>query len=303
MQRHILKYLLPVASVITAAATGCGPDFAGNYKIDLIRAREVGDRFLLTAKGEWHDNMDAKRGDRVEDSTFSFTNIHIEAQGEVLEVDGSGLPTRVRFTIRRYEAAQETGNSTSLERGSTLIASVQLPHLDFGVYSDNISENEEQLLKVLLAPRGSDGALLWQCLTPQSRKQVGDTWMAQNPFDASLEPFGDMHLFLEGVTGEVKLTGTPEVSGAKCIRLHAELNLPNVYIEKSNLPRFSSRTGSRAWWNYTCDLPLNRDWGVMHERSRLRMDVYLDLRRGRVDGTMQRLLTMERAYQYQQGGS
>lgn len=203
----------------------------------------VGMRVRQTHVAEGRELRVVRANGAVAERTEQRTHVEFNAVGEVLAVNSTSKPSRVRYTVERFEA-------TNGERVTATLAAGALVEVTFGedaehstvtVGSEPASEPIKKALNdaINLSVSDENEDSVFGTQTPRA---VGASW------PANIEPLrrhmadGPLEIPAEGMQATVTLTGVVQrESGGPFLDVRGAVDIPNARLRQMP-PGFTSMT-------------------------------------------------------------
>ena len=193
------------------------------YQVHLSPGNRVGDVLLYAGKGSRSQQISS--GGQImqqEDISAEF-----EARAEVLDVDASGEPVRLAFTVSKFTKSEQRGASELLKPGSVVLVDGAAED-PVSLKNGKMSDEARKAFEVVYSPHKPGSATDDDVFGTKEPKAFGENWPINAKLAAEDAKKSGIQISPEHLQGRTELVGRDRVGDADCLRVRAELMASGV---------------------------------------------------------------------------
>lgn len=213
---------LIAAAVAAPAARGQGER---GYKIKLHRPEKVGDTYTISATGDSKSVLTIDAGAGAPKKQESAFTVSLDGTVQVLEVNPSGIATRLSFTVAKCLR----DDKPLFDKGTVIVAGNPKGQKLFTINGEPVPADAADALGLILQPHGpgqTDDDTVFGTEKPQ---KVGGTWPITTEAAADrLAKDAGLEVKKEDITGAVKLAAVKQEAGKEALQVEIDMNVANA---------------------------------------------------------------------------
>lgn len=204
---------------------------AQTYSLHTEQRVPVGQTYAFSATG--FSGQFLSSGDRtLQADEFRVT---FEGQARVMEVDKSGQPYKLSFTVQKFTRTQNGTNVDLLPSGSVLLADGG-QHEHYWLSHGLLDKETEEAFAILYSAHQPDLYSADEIFGTNQARAVGETWpidgaRALKILEKGMQETG-FPFTADQLTGTVRFTAVEKVAGSDCAQLDAQITVGNFTTKK-----------------------------------------------------------------------
>jgi acyl-CoA hydrolase len=249
MLARALFALAVVATTVLAADT---------HEIKLLRPVKAGDRFDISAKVAYEDNMKTSFDGREVESDETVVACRMTGALTVVAVTKKGLPSAIRLKVKTVECVRGGQPAGIFNEGDELFLRRDEPENESKVNGEAADDVQAQLIESLLTVQAEDEVSDEDIFGTSEKVAVGAEWPVNaKAAVASLARSGVTGIDPAGVSGHAKLLMLGEFDRQPAYSVRMDAKIEGKGVSLTNLPE--NVKGRRFHSEYTVEMDVPVD--------------------------------------------
>ena len=196
------------------------------YLIKLTAPRRVGDKYHLRARIS-ETKIDPKASGQQLRVFTNKSEIELEGNIEVIEVDAHGFETRLSCTVDRCFSGSGGTKKKILEKGDVVLATAKKREMVFLSNNREISWETDRCLNKIFQPPSAeaDEEEIFGTKTP---KKIGERWRINSEAAVSRWNHYGPWFHVKAFEGDSCLRGITTLNGEKCLEIESAARLVDL---------------------------------------------------------------------------
>jgi hypothetical protein len=199
---------------------------AQTYEVHLSPRNRAGDAFLFSSKGTRSQQVSiAGQIMKQEDVSAEF-----EARVEILDVDASGEPVRVAFTVSKFTKPNDGATVELLKPGSVVLVdgSAEDP---VSLKGGTISDEARKAFGVIYSPHRPGSATDNDVFGTKEPKAFGESWPINAKLASEDLKESGIEISPDHLEGRTELVGKDRLGDTDCLSVRTELAASGVAMK------------------------------------------------------------------------
>ncbi len=203
------------------------------------RKASVGECFKLTCTYNLSQSATFKPKES-HDPWKRFLTANFTGAWKTLVVNDKGAPSKVTFSIERFNYKQNDGPELSLPSGRIITAELKNTVTVFSMNAGNIPEDLNPILNAFMRLRSEPNSSGDDQYGTKVPRAVGEEWPVSGPTIAAAFHSMGSDVAEKDIKGAVKLTDFRKVDGIDCFVINSDYHATNITMKSTMADRFGT---------------------------------------------------------------